>query len=691
MEYRRRPPRCQAELAVSHRGAYISRDSHIGRRVSPLLAILEAELHDRYRIERELGAGGMALVWLATDLRHGRSVALKVLRPELALSGIADRFLREARVLADLQHPHILPLLDSGVIPLTPGGERLCPFYVMPLVRGESLRERLTREGQLSLDDGNAIAAQVAGALDYAHKRGVVHRDVKPENLLLADDQVYLADFGIAAAVEEAGGARLTETGLTLGTPAYMSPEQAAAERRVDGRSDQYSLACVVFEMLAGEPPFSGPTAQAIMAKRLSGPAPSIGVLRPSLPSHVPVALARALAQLPADRFPSAGAFAAALTPAKGGDERPVRPVSPGTRWPVMLATALLVITSAALILRSRRPAVPAALAHDSTTLELRARADMGYAKRTQAGTTDAVQLYSQSIARDSGYAQSWNGLAQAYVRAYIWGFTIPDVPRDSLLTRALRASDGAFVADSNLAMTWVTRAIVMRQLAPTSRTDVFRALRRALQLDPNDAEAWNEYAQALADSDSLSASLDARRHAVRIRPSYTEAVQFLALGHMWSGNYDSAIAWADSAIALNPTNVLNRLAAGWIALARGDGALAEREFAAADKMGGGTERAGALAGLAMAHAAEGDSGQARRILMSADSVVGRGPDYPVHSVVYLAEAWDAVGNRDRALKWLHQYPLAADLHFQLHLRHDPAFAPLRGDRQFQALMGSGQ
>ena len=153
----------------------------------------------------------------------------------------------------------------------------MCPFYVMPLVQGESLRERLAREGQLSLDTVTAITSQVAAALDYAHKRGVVHRDVKPDNLLLSDDQVYLADFGIASALEDAAGSRLTETGLTLGTPAYMSPEQAAAERRIDGRSDQYSLACVVYEMLAGEPPFSGPTAQAIIAKRLAGPAPSIG------------------------------------------------------------------------------------------------------------------------------------------------------------------------------------------------------------------------------------------------------------------------------------------------------------------------------------------------------------------------------------------------------------------------------
>ena len=291
--------------------------------------VLETELRDRYTVERELGEGGMARVWLATDVRHHRTVAVKVLRPELARSGVADRFLREVRVLAELQHPHILALLDSGLLPLTPGGERICPYYVMPFVRGESLRQRLTREGQLPLETVSAIASQVAAALDYAHKRGVVHRDVKPDNLLLSDDQVYLADFGIASALENAAGSRLTETGLTLGTPAYMSPEQAAAERRIDGRSDQYSLACVVFEMLAGEPPFTGPTAQAIIAKRMGGPPPTIGMLRPSLPAHVSAVMARALSQAPADRFQTTGAFAAALEARTATPSAPVPAVRP--------------------------------------------------------------------------------------------------------------------------------------------------------------------------------------------------------------------------------------------------------------------------------------------------------------------------------------------------------------------------
>ena len=652
-------------------------------------SILETELRDRYTVERELGEGGMALVWHATDVRHHRAVALKVLRPELALSGVADRFLREVRVLAELQHPHILALLDSGLLPLTPGGEKICPYYVMPLVRGESLRERVAREGQLPLETVIAITSQVAGALDYAHKRGVVHRDVKPDNLLLDDDQVYLADFGIASALEDAAGDRLTETGLTLGTPAYMSPEQATAERRIDGRSDQYSLACVVYEMLAGEPPFSGPTAQAIIAKRLSGPAPSIGVLRPSLPSHAPVALARALAQTPADRFPTTGAFAAALDARGAATPTPPLPAvrTRARRWPLLVA-GLLAILGSVYVLRSRVASVPSrALVRDSIAIELRERADRAYAQRTQAGIRDAVQLYSQSIARDSGYAQAWNGLARAYVFAYAWDFAIQGTRRDSLLTQALHASDGAFVADSGLAMTWVTRAIVMRQLTPTSRLDVFRAVRRALALDSLSPEAWDAYAIALAETDSLDRALLAWRHAVALRPTFVTGAAFVGLAHFWLERYDSAAAWADSAIAMDPTNVIGRQGAGLAALARGDAARAQREFAAAEHLGGGAEHIFSLAGLAMAHSAAGDRLSARRILLGADSAATGSDAFPVHSVVFLAEGWGALGDRDRAFAWLRRFEQPLDLHFQLHLRHDAGMATLRSDPRFAALL----
>jgi eukaryotic-like serine/threonine-protein kinase len=274
--------------------------------VSTAIDRLTAALGSRYRLERELGAGGMATVYLARDLRHDRDVALKVLHPELAAALGAERFLAEIRVTANLQHPHILPLHDSGE------ADGFL-FYVMPFVRGESLRDRLLRERQLPIAETVAIARDVASALDYAHRQGVIHRDIKPENILLHDGRPLIADFGIALAVSAAGGARMTQTGLSLGTPQYMSPEQAVGERTIDARSDVYALGAVVYEMLTGEPPFSGATVQAIVAKIMTEKPVPPSRVRDTVAPHVEAAVLTALAKLPADRFSSIAAFAAAL------------------------------------------------------------------------------------------------------------------------------------------------------------------------------------------------------------------------------------------------------------------------------------------------------------------------------------------------------------------------------------------
>jgi eukaryotic-like serine/threonine-protein kinase len=267
---------------------------------------LSTALADRYRIERELGAGGMATVYLARDLKHDREVALKVLRPELAAVLGADRFLNEVRITARLDHPHILTLIDSGE-------SDTFLWYVLPYIRGESLRAKLERERQLGLDEALAITRQIATALDYAHQHGVIHRDIKPENILFHEGEAMLADFGIALAVKEAGGNRLTETGLSLGTPQYMSPEQATGDRQLDARSDVYSLGAVLYEMLAGEPPVTGPSAQAMIAKLLTERPTRLRVVRDSVPEGVDAAVAKALAKAPADRFSTAGDFMAAL------------------------------------------------------------------------------------------------------------------------------------------------------------------------------------------------------------------------------------------------------------------------------------------------------------------------------------------------------------------------------------------
>ncbi|HXW97696.1 MAG TPA: serine/threonine-protein kinase, partial [Gemmatimonadales bacterium] len=275
---------------------------------------LKDALSDRYRIVRELGRGGMATVYLAEDLKHDRQVALKVLRPELAVALGPERFLREITTTATLRHPHILPLYDSGrTSASTDGRAPEFLYYVMPYVEGESLRARLERERQLPCEEALRITREAADALGYAHDRGIVHRDIKPENILLERGHAVVADFGIARAVSSAGGEKLTDTGLAVGTPAYMSPEQSVGERDLDGRSDQYALACVLYEMLAGEPPYSGPTAQAIIAKRFVDPAPAVRRLRPTVPVAVEQALTRALAKVPSDRFPSCAAFVEAF------------------------------------------------------------------------------------------------------------------------------------------------------------------------------------------------------------------------------------------------------------------------------------------------------------------------------------------------------------------------------------------
>jgi len=270
---------------------------------------LGTELADRYRIERELGAGGMATVYLAEDVRHRRKVALKVLHPELSAVLGPERFLKEIELTASLQHPHILPLFDSGEA----AGQL---FYVMPFVQGETLRARLERERQLSIGESIRLATEVADALSYAHGLGVIHRDIKPENILLQGGHALVADFGIALAVQQAGGQRMTQTGLSLGTPQYMSPEQATGEKTIDARADVYALGAVTYEMLIGEPPFTGPTAQAIVARILTTPPAPLIATRNTVPLHVEQAVLTALAKLPADRFATAADFASALVSA---------------------------------------------------------------------------------------------------------------------------------------------------------------------------------------------------------------------------------------------------------------------------------------------------------------------------------------------------------------------------------------
>ena len=313
---------------------------------TPLPSALAAALSDRYRLSRTLGTGGMATVYLAHDIKHERDVAIKVLHPDLGAALGSDRFLTEIRTTARLQHPHILPLLDSGA------ADGML-YYVMPAVSGETLRARLERETQLPIPDAVRIASEVAGALDYAHRQGVVHRDIKPENILLHDGGALVADFGIALAVQQAGGSRMTQTGLSLGTPQYMSPEQAMGERVIDGRADIYALGAVTYEMLTGDAPFTGSTVQAIVAKVLSSEPERPTVLRRTIPFHIEGAVLTALAKLPADRFATAAEFATALSDDRA-DRGPSRGMnmhngSPARRSLVYAGAAALLAIGAAV------------------------------------------------------------------------------------------------------------------------------------------------------------------------------------------------------------------------------------------------------------------------------------------------------------------------------------------------------
>lgn len=340
-------------------------------------ARLSAALADRYRIERELGAGGMATVYLAHDLRHDRDVAIKVLHPDLGAALGSERFLSEIRTTARLQHPHILPLLDSGE------ADRLL-YYVMPYVTGETLRARLEREQQLPIDVALRIGREVADALGSAHAAGIIHRDIKPENILLQGGHALVADFGIALAVQSAGGHRMTQTGLSLGTPQYMSPEQAMGERTVDARTDIYALGAVTYEMLAGDPPFTGSSVQAIVAKVLNERPTSLHMLRDTVPEHVDAAVLRAIAKLPADRFATAAEFAAALgtdhftasgsRPIASDNARALR----RTRRAFAGSSAVAMAAVAAAVLVWRRPAASSEVAVHR--LELTAPVDLPFA-----------------------------------------------------------------------------------------------------------------------------------------------------------------------------------------------------------------------------------------------------------------------------------------------------------------------
>ena len=411
--------------AIAARSARVLDGLRSGAYFGPMAEVTEhlsTPLADRYRIERRLGEGGMATVYLAEDLKHDRKVALKVLRPELAVVVGADRFLQEIKTTAQLQHPHILPLYDSGSTTATQGDGTQFLYYVMPYIEGETLREKLDREVQLGIDEAIGITTEVADALQYAHERGVIHRDIKPENILLHNGRAIVADFGIALAVSAAGGGRMTQTGMSLGTPHYMSPEQAMAEKQITNRSDIYSLGSVLYEMLTGELPHTGSSAQAIVFKIVSDDARPVRELRKAVPPNVAAAVAKALEKLPADRFESAKAFADALrNPALTSSVATFAP--PSRRFVVPALTTLIVLTAVVAAWGWLRPSHSRAVARYPTTLGA-------------SGDLDGITLRVEAALSPDGnslvFRNPLTGPGQLYLKR-----------RDELVARPLAGTDG--------------------------------------------------------------------------------------------------------------------------------------------------------------------------------------------------------------------------------------------------------
>jgi eukaryotic-like serine/threonine-protein kinase len=432
--------------------------------VTDPFAELNAALADRYVVDRELGRGGMALVYLARDVKHERFVALKTLRPEIAMALGRERFLREIKLAARLQHPNILPVYDSGDAAGT-------LYYVMPFVEGESLRDKLQREPQLPLDDALQITREVADALAYAHSHDVVHRDIKPENIMLSGGHAVVTDFGIARAVDAAGGDKLTETGLAIGTPAYMPPEQSAGTGKVDRRSDIYSLACVLYETLAGQPPFTGPTAQAIMARHSLDAVPRLKVVREAIPDEVEVVIERALEKVPADRYQTAMQFRDALNSASTGAVSRITAARRPSR--IRSKTRRLELAAAGV----------GALVLIAGAWFLFGRGDGGGDTGGLSQNRVAV-LYFRDDSRDSSLGYLADGLTEALIdqlsgiraidvvsRNGVAPFRGRDVPRDSV-ARALNAAN---LVDGEVENLGTRERVTIRLVDGASASDVRR------------------------------------------------------------------------------------------------------------------------------------------------------------------------------------------------------------------------
>jgi eukaryotic-like serine/threonine-protein kinase len=565
---------------------------------------LAAALADRYRIERQpdgslsfLGRGGTATVYLAHDLRHDRPVALKVVHQELAESVGAERFLREIRIVAKLSHPHILPLFDSGEVrPDRSDGPSLL-YYVMPYVTGETLRQRLEREGRLPVATAIRTAREVALALDYAHRHGVIHRDIKPENILFEDDQAVVADFGIATAMEVAGSDRLTASGLAVGTPAYMSPEQAGGSSTLDGRSDIYSLGCVLYEMLGGEPPFAGPTPQSVMAKQVIAPPPPLRSRRSEVPESVERVLAKALAKEPGERYATAAEFTGALEaagstarPQTGGRRRAAALLSLGA----IAATGVLfalglgerrdkpIETPSIAVLPFQNLGAPEdGYFSDGITEEITSRLAMiprlGVISRTSADQYRGTNKSLKEVGRELGADYILEGSVR-------WQKSPRGASRVRVTPQLIRVSDDRHLwagrYDETLEEVFQVQSRIAEQVAGALDLALQRPEQEALAAKPtNNLRAYdfylrgNDYLDRAGDPDGLRSAEEMYSRATELDPAFALAFARLARTHIWQFHFSDrtgarlakARGAADSALRLQPDLPEAHLALGQI------------------------------------------------------------------------------------------------------------------------------
>ena len=558
-----------------------------------LLEQLTIALQDRYRVERELGRGGMAIVLLAEDLKHRRRVALKVLQPELSAALGAERFLREIEIVAGLQHPHILPLYDSGQA-------ATLLYFVMPYAEGESLRQLLAREGQLPLDTAMRITHEVGGALQYAHDHGVIHRDVKPENVMVTAGQAVVTDFGIARALHAAGGVSLTLSGMVVGTPQYMCPEQATGGV-VDGRSDQYSLACVLYEMLVGQPPFTGPSAQAVLARHSLDPVPGVRVVRQAVPPEVEAAILRAMAKTPADRFPSIRQFLEALEQPRamsGPITTPSLAASGGRVWVwrpgLVVLAATLLLGGAGWWILQRRPAAPALAPSAIGSIavlpfrELDAEPDSSWLGdgMTEGLIADLSQIGSlKVIARSSGAMAQESALPLAGragelgVNALVDGSIGRSGDSVRVSARVVRASDSTSLLDRSWAGLLGELPDLQREMA-VAITDAIGAkmggerARLAVRRAPVDQRAYDAYLRGRFELErgELEQARATFEQAERIAPAWAPPLVGLA-------NYYTSLPFASD---VPPAEVLPKARTALAQALELDESLAEAHAASA-------------------------------------------------------------------------------------------------------------